>query len=197
MDPNQNPNPNNYVPPSPPDPAIAPTQPPAGPGMILPTPVYAAPQSVGVAPTVLGGPVGAPGESPDKEYILAIIFSYFFGGLGVDRFYLGRIKTGILKLITFGGLGIWHFVDLLLITFGKMRDEQGLPLKGYAQYNKTFKMVTLVVVGFQALIFLAFAIFFVASVITGSTVHTTSSTSNTLPQSAPEQPPAANQFYTN
>ena len=41
--------------------------------------------------------------------------SVILGSLGVDRFYVGDILLGILKLITAGGCGIWWFVDLFLI----------------------------------------------------------------------------------
>ena len=53
------------------------------------------------------------------------MLSIFVGGLGIDRFYLGKIGTGILKLITGGGLGIWWLIDVILIATGKMKDSEG------------------------------------------------------------------------
>ena len=50
------------------------------------------------------------------NWILCLLMSIFFGGLGVDRFMMGKIGTGILKLITFGGLGIWYLIDIVLIA---------------------------------------------------------------------------------
>ena len=50
------------------------------------------------------------------NWILCLVMSIFFGTLGVDRFIMGKIGTGILKLITFGGLGIWWLVDVVLIA---------------------------------------------------------------------------------
>ncbi|VVB83376.1 TM2 domain protein [uncultured archaeon] len=50
------------------------------------------------------------------NWILCLLMSIFFGTLGVDRFIMGKVGTGILKLITFGGLGIWWFIDVVLIA---------------------------------------------------------------------------------
>jgi len=66
---------------------------------------------------------------PHKEFIVALLLSIFVGGLGIDRFYLGYITLGILKLITGGGCGIWWLVDLILIVMDKLPDAQGRPLK--------------------------------------------------------------------
>lgn len=60
-----------------------------------------------------------------KNKMVALILSIFFGELGIDRFYLGKIGTGILKLITVGGFGIWYIVDIILIATGKMTDKNG------------------------------------------------------------------------
>ena len=50
-----------------------------------------------------------------KSYFVAIILSIFGGWLGLDRFYLGHGGLGFLKLITFGGFGIWWCIDAILI----------------------------------------------------------------------------------
>ncbi len=54
----------------------------------------------------------------DKKvnWVLALVMSILFGQLGVDRFIMGQVGLGILKLITFGGCGIWWLVDLVLIA---------------------------------------------------------------------------------
>jgi TM2 domain-containing membrane protein YozV len=51
------------------------------------------------------------------------------GWFGIDRFYLGYTGLGILKLITFGGCGIWYLVDLILIAMGNLDDSQHRPLR--------------------------------------------------------------------
>ncbi len=64
-----------------------------------------------------------------KSKTTALILSILLGGLGVDRFYVGKVGTGILKLITWGGLGIWYIVDIILIATGKFTDKNGNPLE--------------------------------------------------------------------
>ena len=70
-----------------------------------------------------------PGLFSEKEWLVALLLSLVLGYFGVDRFYLGHVGLGILKLITLGGLGIWYVVDLILIATGGMRDSNGLPLR--------------------------------------------------------------------
>ena len=52
----------------------------------------------------------------DVNWTLVLIMSVVFGSLGVDRFIMGHIGLGVLKLITLGGLGIWWLIDLILIA---------------------------------------------------------------------------------
>ncbi|MDJ0337934.1 TM2 domain-containing protein [Cryobacterium sp. PH31-O1] len=81
-----------------------------------------------------------PAVSP-KSFVATWLFAWLLGIFGVDRFYLGKVGSGIAKLLTFGGLGIWWLVDLILVlTQG--RDKQGLRLAGYDQYKKVAWIVT-------------------------------------------------------
>lgn len=50
-----------------------------------------------------------------REPLPVFLFSLFLGSWGVDRFLLGHIVAGIFKLITWGGCGLWWFIDLFLI----------------------------------------------------------------------------------
>jgi TM2 domain-containing membrane protein YozV len=52
----------------------------------------------------------------NKNWVLTLVMSVIFGWLGVDRFMLGHIWLGILKLITLGGLGFWWCIDVILIA---------------------------------------------------------------------------------
>ncbi|CAL8131390.1 unnamed protein product [Orchesella dallaii] len=45
----------------------------------------------------------------------AFILSVTLGGFGADRFYLGRWQEGIGKLFSFGGIGLWTIIDIVLI----------------------------------------------------------------------------------
>ena len=50
------------------------------------------------------------------NWVVVLVMSVAFGQFGVDRFLMGKTGTGILKLITFGGFGVWYVVDLVLIA---------------------------------------------------------------------------------
>ncbi len=63
-----------------------------------------------------------------KDWLVALLLSVLLGGLGVDRFYLGYIGLGVLKLITLGGFGIWWLIDLILIASNKLPDSEGKEL---------------------------------------------------------------------
>jgi TM2 domain-containing membrane protein YozV len=67
-------------------------------------------------------------KSP-KNYVAAILLCFFLGSLGVHRFYTGKIGTGILMLITFGGFGIWTIIDFVMLVCGQFKDVDGLYLK--------------------------------------------------------------------
>lgn len=52
----------------------------------------------------------------EVNWVLALVMSIIFGQLGVDRFIMGHVGLGILKLITLGGFGIWWIIDVILIA---------------------------------------------------------------------------------
>jgi len=70
-----------------------------------------------------------PGLYSPKEFMVALLLSIFVGSLGIDRFYLGHTGLGVAKLLTCGGIGVWHLVDIVLIAIGNLTDADGLPLR--------------------------------------------------------------------
>ena len=64
-------------------------------------------------------------QKSDKDFLATLLFLIFLGTLGIHRFYVGKIGTGILMLITFGGFGIWWLVDLILLATGNFTDKEG------------------------------------------------------------------------
>ena len=69
------------------------------------------------------------GEVSTRGMVPAALLCFFLGGFGIHRFYVGKIGTGILMILTLGGLGIWTLVDFVMILLGSFKDKQGLPLR--------------------------------------------------------------------
>jgi TM2 domain-containing membrane protein YozV len=64
-----------------------------------------------------------------KSKVTAALLCFFLGAFGVHRFYTGKIGTGVLQLITLGGLGIWAIIDFIMILTGSFLDANGGKLK--------------------------------------------------------------------
>jgi TM2 domain-containing membrane protein YozV len=65
----------------------------------------------------------------DFDWQTTLLFCAILGYLGVHRFYVGKIWTGLLKLLTLGGCFIWWIVDIIMIATGSFTDSKGLKIK--------------------------------------------------------------------
>lgn len=96
--------------------------------------------SMGAAPnaTLVG--------TSEKSFVTTWLLSLLVGALGVDRFYLGKIGTGILKLVTFGGMGIWWLIDLIMTLTGNATDSKRQKVRGSGKQPMIAWIVTAVVI---------------------------------------------------
>lgn len=73
-----------------------------------------------------------------NKHVFTWVFSFILGIYGVDRFIRGQTFLGVLKLATFGGLGMWYMVDLIIaITksyVGEYRDLDDIMFDIYGRY---------------------------------------------------------------
>lgn len=69
------------------------------------------------------------GRVSEKGFVPTVLLCFFLGVLGIHRFYVGKIGTGILQLVTLGGLGIWALIDFIMIVVGKFSDGNGLMIR--------------------------------------------------------------------
>lgn len=63
-------------------------------------------------------------DASPKSRMAAALLCFFFGWLGVHRFYVGKAGTGVLMLLTLGGLGLWALIDFIIICCGGFRDRE-------------------------------------------------------------------------
>jgi TM2 domain-containing membrane protein YozV len=71
-------------------------------------------------------------KKSDKLILPAFLLCFLFGFFGIHRFYVGKVGTGILTIVTIGGFfGIWPLIDLIMIIVGSFKDKQGRPLKDW------------------------------------------------------------------
>lgn len=73
-------------------------------------------------------------DSSPKSRLVAALLCFFLGHIGVHRFYAGRILSGIFMLFTFGLLGIWTIIDLVVILCGEFKDSQGMKIRNWLDY---------------------------------------------------------------
>jgi TM2 domain-containing membrane protein YozV len=77
-----------------------------------------------------------------KSQSVTFLLSLFLGYFGVDRFYLGQVGLGIVKLITCGGCGIWTLIDVIITGIGTQKDAKGQPLAREAAVGTPVKSQT-------------------------------------------------------
>ncbi|HOM76235.1 MAG TPA: TM2 domain-containing protein [Anaerohalosphaeraceae bacterium] len=65
----------------------------------------------------------------EKRGIACLLFLLLLGPLGIHRFYVGKAGTGVLFLLTCGGLGLWWLIDLILLVAGSFTDADGNTVK--------------------------------------------------------------------
>jgi len=68
-----------------------------------------------------------PDRSP-RSRLAAAPLCFFPGWIGAHRFYVGKIGTGLLMVLTLGGFGLWSLIDLIFIICGGFTDDAGLRL---------------------------------------------------------------------
>lgn len=93
-----------------------------------------------------GAPVFLAPMEAEKSFVTTWLLSLFLGQFGADRFYLGQMGLGFLKLLTCGGCGIWALIDLIRVLAGSVKDKYGRPLRGLRENQNLAIIVSVVVI---------------------------------------------------
>lgn len=78
----------------------------------------------------------AKGAVSEKNFLTTLIICIFLGVLGIHRFYIGKVGSGIAMLLfSLSGLGlivslVWWLVDIIVLATGTMKDKYGGFIKG-------------------------------------------------------------------
>lgn len=67
-------------------------------------------------------------ETSEKSKTVALLLAIFLGYLGIHRFYVGKVATGLLYLFTGGLFGIGYVVDIISLILGNFKDSKGVKL---------------------------------------------------------------------
>ena len=89
---------------------------------------------------------------PTRSHLLTVLLSMGWGGLlGFDRYYLGKIGTGMVKAVTLGGFGIWALYDLFMSVAGNRTDVEEAGLLGQQKRDPTMLLYLSAFAGFQGM----------------------------------------------
>ncbi len=72
--------------------------------------------------------IAQPEQTSSRKILPALLLCFFFGIFGTHRFYVGKFGTGILQMLTLGGLMLWVVIDLAIIITGHFSDADGAPV---------------------------------------------------------------------
>jgi hypothetical protein len=89
-----------------------------------------------------------------KNFRTVWLISIFGGWLGLDRFYLGHVATGVLKLLGGGWYGVWWGIDLIRLLRGKQRDRAGVLIADPDNFMPKAKLISGVLLTVVALFWL-------------------------------------------
>ena len=66
-----------------------------------------------------------PNSQSQNQWIVVLLLAFFLGFIGAHRFYVGKNGTGILMILTVGGIGLWVLYDLIIIITGNFKTKEG------------------------------------------------------------------------